>query len=51
MIIFTIYDIKIKGFQVNERYEAKQQQMEILNKIYEHEMMNKKMEENNDKNV
>lgn len=42
MIIFTIYDIKIKGFQVNERYEAKQQQMEILNKIYEHEMMNKK---------
>ena len=51
MIIFTIYYIKIKGFQVNERYEAKQQQMEILNKIYEHEMMNKKMEENNDKNV
>lgn len=52
MIIFTIYDIKIKGFQVNERYKAKEQQAELLTKYYESIiMMNEKVKGKNYKNI
>lgn len=52
MIIFTIYDIKIKGFQVDERYKAKEQQAELLTKYYESIiMMNEKVKGKNYKNI
>lgn len=51
MIIFTIYDIKIKGFQVDERYKAKEQQAELLTKYYESIIINEKVKGKNYKNI